>query len=58
LTQKGGYNEVSILTPRVILRQPPVFEVDFPSADDDAGNNTSRVSSDVSSADTSTGGGT
>ncbi len=52
LKQKGGNNEVSILT---------VLEVDVPSADDDAGKNTShtsRVLSDVSSVDTSTGGGT
>ena len=32
--------------------------MDVPSANDDAGNDTSHVSSDVSSADTSTGGGT
>ena len=56
LPQKGGNDEVSILTPRVILQQPPVLDVDV--ADDDAGNSTSRVSSDVSSADTSTGRGT
>jgi len=46
LTQKGGNDEVSILTPNVILHQPPVLEVDV--ADDDAGNDTSHVSSDVS----------
>ena len=56
LPQKGGNDEVSILTPRVILQQPPVLDVD--GADDDAGNSTSRVSSDGSSADTSTGRGT
>ncbi len=40
---------------------PNYLEVDVPSADDDAGKNTShrsRVLSDESSADTSTGGGT
>ena len=58
LPQKGGNEEVSILTPRVILQQPPVLDVDVDVADDDAGNITSRVSSDVSSADTSTGRGT
>ena len=56
LPQKGGNDEVSILTPRVILQQHPVLDVDV--ADDDAGDSTSRVSSDVSSADTSTGRGT
>jgi len=56
LTQKGGNDEVSILTPHVILQQPPVLEVDV--ADDDAGDKTSRVSSDVLSADISTGRGT
>ena len=58
LPQKGGNEEVSILTPRVILQQPPVLDVDVDVADDDAGNITSRVSSDVSSADTSTRRGT
>jgi hypothetical protein len=52
LPQKGGNDEVSILTPRVILQQHPVLDVDV--ADDDAGDSTSRVSSDVSSADTDT----
>ena len=56
LPQKGGNEEVSILTPRVILQQPPILDVDV--ANDDAGNDTSRVSSEVSSADTSTGRGT
>ena len=42
----------------MILQQPPVLDVDVDVADDDAGNITSRVSSDVSSADTSTGRGT
>ncbi len=55
LTQKGGNDEMSILTPRVILPRPPVLDVDV---DDDADEDTSIVSSDVSSADTSTGGGT
>ena len=55
-TQKGGNNKVSILTPCVILQQPPVLDVDV--ADYDAGNILSRVSSDVSSADTSIGRGT
>ena len=58
LPQKGGNDEVSILTPRVILQQPPVLDVDVDVADDDAGNITSRVSSDVLSAYTSTGRGT
>jgi hypothetical protein len=40
----------------VILQQHPALDVDV--ADDDAGDSTSRVSSDVSSADTSTGRGT
>jgi hypothetical protein len=52
LPQKGGNDEVSILTPRVILQQHPALDVDV--ADDDAGDSTSRVSSDVSSADTDT----
>ena len=56
LTQKGGNDEVLILTPCVILQQPPFLDVD--AADDAAGNDTSRVSSDVLSADTSTGRGT
>ena len=42
----------------MILQQPPVLDVDVDVADDDAGNITSRVSSDVSSADTSTRRGT
>ena len=52
LPQKGGNDEVSTLTPRVILQQHPALDVDV--ADDDAGDSTSRVSSDVSSADTDT----
>ncbi len=58
LTQKAGNDDVSILTPRVILPQPPVLNVDVPSPNDDVDNDTSNVSSDVSSAGTSTGGGT
>jgi hypothetical protein len=55
LTQKGGNAKMSILTPRVILPQPPVLDVDV---DDDADEDKSIVSSDELSADTSTGGGT
>jgi hypothetical protein len=55
LTHKGGNEEMSILTPCVILPQPPVLDVDV---NDDANKDTSVVSSDVLSADTSTRGGT
>ena len=57
LIQKAGNDEVSILAPRVILPQPPVFDVDVPSPDDAMiNNNISNVSSDVLSAGTSTRG--
>ncbi len=49
---------VVVLQTIPLQKESFVLDVDVPSHDDDVDNNTSNVSSDVLSADTSTGGGT
>jgi hypothetical protein len=56
LTQKAGNDDVSILTPRVILQPPPVLNVDVPGNYEDVDKDRSIDSSVVLSDGTSTRG--
>ena len=58
LTQKASNDDVSILTPHVILPPPPVLNVDVPGVYEDDDEDRSIDSSVASSDGTSTGGGT